>query len=501
VSTESLVEPIDPIAAADAVVTAIDPDLTPPGVCSRHIVLVTGPWMAGTTTLVTALRTAMPEHTFVEAGDLRAGDAPVAVVFVVSAIAPLTQSDCDLVDFATRHTDLVVGAVSKVDAHRNWRDVLAADQAVLASRTSRYRRMPWVGVAAAPDLGAPRLDELVGLLRQRLTDPDLPRRNRLRCWETQLEIGIARYEAEGAGVDREARVAALRKQRDDILRGRRLSKTERGIALRSHVQQARVQLTYFARKRCTSVRAELQEDVAELKWHRLRGFESYARDRAGDVVVEVDEGITKHLGDVAAELRLTAPPLPYTARPPDLPGPPRTSRRLEARLMMVLGAGFGLGVALAVTRLFAGVAPGLTIAGLIVGGLVGLGLTFWVVGIRGLLHDRALLDRWVVELMTIVRSSVEELVATRLVAAEAALVSDQAGREEFENEIAADRIAQIDAELRDHALSTARAAKLRDRRVPILQRALDAARAQLNGAGVIDASGAEVAADHTDSTN
>ena len=32
--------------------------------------------------------------------------------------------------------------------------------------------------------------------------------------------------------------------------------------------------------------------------------------------------------------------------------------------MMVLGAGFGLGVALGVSRLFAGIAPGLTIAGL-----------------------------------------------------------------------------------------------------------------------------------------
>ena len=184
-------------------------------------------------------------------------------MFVVSAIAPLTESDCALVDLAANYTDLVVGVVSKIDAHRNWRDVLAADRALLAARAPRYQHVQWVGAAAAPDLGEPRLDELVGLLRQRLADPDVQRRNRLRAWEVRLQTVIDRYQADAAGADRQARVTALRKSRDDILRGRRLSKSERTIALRSQIQQARVQLTYFARNRCTSVRAELQEDAVE----------------------------------------------------------------------------------------------------------------------------------------------------------------------------------------------------------------------------------------------
>ena len=147
--------------------------------------------------------------------------------------------------------------------------------------------------------------------------------------------------------------------------------------------------------------------------------------------------------------------------------------------MMVLGAGFGLGVALAVSRLFADVAPGLTIAGLVAGGLVGLLLTVWVVGIRGVLHDRAVLDRWVTEVTTSLRSTVEELVATRVLAAEAELTAELAARDEVEGATAADRIAEIDAELREHAIATARAAALRDRRLPPLQRALDAVRAEL----------------------
>jgi hypothetical protein len=473
----------DPVAAADAVVAAIDPGLSSPGVEGRDVVLVTGPWLAGTTSLIGALRELMPERTFVEADELEASHAPAAVVFVVSAIAPLTESDCALVDLATNYTDLIVGVVSKIDAHRNWGDVLAADRAQLAAREPRYQHVQWVGAAAAPDLGEPRLDELVGVLRQRLADPDVARRNRLRAWEVRVQTAIDRYQADAAGADRQARVSALRKNRDDILRGRRLSKSERTIALRSQIQQARVQLTYFARNRCTSVRAELQEDAADTSRRKLGEFQSYVRTRAADVVDEVDEGITQHLGDVASELGLSAPAAPPPAPGPDVSQPPLKSRRLETQLTMVLGAGFGFGVALAVTRLFAGLAPGLTIAGLVAGGLVGLVLTVWVVGIRGLLQDRAVLDRWISDVTAALRSAVEERVATRVLTAETELTSDLAARDEVESATAGERVAEIDAELREHAIATAKAAVVRDRRLPPLQKALDAVHAELYGAG------------------
>jgi hypothetical protein len=478
----------DPVAAADAVVAAVDPGLSSPGVESRDVVLVTGPWLAGTTSVMDALRERLPEHTFVESDELGPAEAPAAVVFVVSAIAPLTESDCALVDLAANYTDLIIGVVAKTDAHRNWRDVMAAGRAQLAARAPRYQDVQWVGAAAAPDLGEPRLDELVGLLRQRLADLDVARRNRLRAWEARLQTVIDRHHADAAGADRQARVATLRKNRDDIVRGGRLSKSERTIALRSQIQQARLQLTDFARNRCTSVRAELQEDASNMSRRRLGEFEQYVRTRAGEVVDEVDEGITKHLGDVATELGLSAPAPPPPLPRPEVSPPPLKSRRLETALMMVLGAGFGFGVALALIRLFAGLATGLTIAGLVAGGLVGLLLTVWAVGIRWLLHDRAVLDRWVTDVTATLRSTVEERVATRVLAAETALTSDLAALDEVESVTAADRVAEIDAELREHAVATAKASVVRDRRLPPLQRALDEVRAELYGPGSGEAS-------------
>ena len=471
----------DPVSAVDALVAGVDPGLGSPGVESRDVVLVTGPWLAGATGLIAALRERLPDHQFAETEDINPTDAPAAVVFVVSAVAPIAESDCALIDLAAQHTDLVIGAVSKIDVHRNWRDVLAENRSRLTTHSSRYQDVPWVGVAAAPDLGDSNVDELVELLRSRLDDVDVKRRNRLRAWESRLQTVISRHDKDGAGADRQARVSAMRERRETVLRERRLSKSERTIALRSQIQQARVQLAYFARNRCTSVRSELQEDASSMSRRRLPEFETYVGTRVKEVVTEVEAGITQHLVDVATELELTAPEQPPPPSPPEVPPPPLKSRRLETRLMMVLGVGFGLGVALGISRLFAGLAPGLTIAGLVAGGVIGLLLTVWVVGMRGLLSDRAVLDRWINEVTGTLQSTVEERVATRVLAAEAALTADVARRDEADADAAADQVAEIDAELREHAVATARAAALRDRRLPPLQKALDTVRAALAG--------------------
>ena len=86
--------------------------------------------------------------------------------------------------------------------------------------------------------------------------------------------------------------------------------------------------------------------------------------------------------------------------------------------MTVLGVGFGLGIALASSRLLAGLAPGLAVAGMAAGAVAGLALVVWVVRVRGLLHDRALLDRWVTEVASTLRWHGEATVAERLLFAE-----------------------------------------------------------------------------------
>jgi hypothetical protein len=466
--------------AVDAMVAAIGPRLGAPITQRRDVVLVTGPWLAGVSGVVAALGERLPEHTFIESTDLPPGEAPTAVVFVVSAAAALTESDCALLDAATSDTDAVIGVVSKIDVHRAWRDVLATDTDVLSAHAPRYRHVPWVGVAAMPDRGEPQVDDLVAAVREQLADPDLPRRNRLRAWESRLQTVADRYDRDADGAGRRARVEALREQRSAILRQRRLSKSERTIALRSQTQQARVQLSYFARNRCASVRSELQEDAASLPRRKLPEFQAYARDRIDEVVAEVDEGAGAHLADVAQSLGLAAdPPAPAALPTIEIPAPQLKSRRLETRLMMLVGAGFGLGVALTLSRLLADLAPGLTAAGAVACAAIGLALTVWVVGTRGLLRDRALLDRWAGEATALLRSALEQLVATRVLGAESSLTAALGEQDEVESARVTEQVSVIDTELREHAVVGARAAALRGREMPTLQAAVEAVRAEL----------------------
>jgi len=82
------------------------------------------------------------------------------VVFVVSATAPLTESDCALLDAAAADTDAVIGVVTKIDVHRTWRDVLDGDRGIAAGHAARYAGMPWSrGRGTGP--GRPSGDDLV----------------------------------------------------------------------------------------------------------------------------------------------------------------------------------------------------------------------------------------------------------------------------------------------------------------------------------------------------
>lgn len=479
----------DAVARVDALVAAISPQLGAPSVNRREVVLVTGPWLAGVSSVADALRKRLRQHVFVESPQLGGGDAPTAVVFVVSASAPLTDSDCRLLDAAAENTDVVVGVVAKIDVHPNWRDVLSADRRKLAAHAPRYGQVPWLGVAAAPLVGPPHLEELIATVQGQLADSDVARRNRLRAWDSRLRKVVERYHRDADGAGRQARVDALREQRSAALRQRRQSRSERTITLRGQVQQVRVQLSYYARNSSAAVRSELQEELADLSRRRLAGFEAHARARLDQVVAEVAEGADGQLAEVAETIGLPLD-LPQREKLPTVtaPAPQLKARRLETRLMMVFGAVFGLGVALTLSRLVAGLLPrlhpGLVGAGIVACVALGLVLAVWVVHIRTLLADRAVLDRWTDDVTSSLRSVTEHLVANRLLVAESQLSTAVTGRDEADNARVADQVSLIDGELREHALAAARAAAVRDRELPTVAAALEAVRAELGEPGI-----------------
>ena len=134
---------------------------------------------------------------------------------------------------------------------------------------------------------------------------------------------------------------------------------------------------------------------------------------------DADGEFTDVLGAVGAVPDEVFAPWPR----PDLPEPPAGARPDERRLSAVLGAGFGLGVALASMRLVVGLGGLGELGGAACGVLIGLVLTCWVVVVRGRLHRRAAVDRWVAEAIATVRSAAEDQLAHRYLDAQQYLVS------------------------------------------------------------------------------
>lgn len=353
----------------------------------RRVVLVCGPPLAGVTAVADALRAGLTTdpadaYSVVEPVDLRPGDSPAMVVFVVSAAAPPAASDRavldDLLDAVAGPSEQVIGAVSKTDVHRGWRGVVDANR-------DRYPALAWVGVAAAPVLGEPRIGPLVELLSTRLSNV-LPDNG----------FQVARRPPEGA-----------RKQ--DI---------ERAALLRSRTQQARVQLGALARRRCAAVRADLTDAAATLTRRTRPGFTERVRARLEHAAGEVDDAVTEHLAVVAAELGLPDEVSPRSIELPRPADPAVASGGLESRLMMLLGAGFGLGVALTLGRMVAELAPGYAAGAAIPGLLAGAALTAWVVAARRLLAERIAMQRWAAEAVDTLRGAADEIVALRIVTVE-----------------------------------------------------------------------------------
>lgn len=342
-----------------------------------RVVSVVGPPLSGATAVAAAVRARLPGVSVVEAGE--SGPVPDVVIGVLSAVAPASRADWTRVERVADAAP-VVGVVSKIDAHRGWRDVLAANRRSVSAWDAGGRAIPWVGVAAAPDLGEPCVGELVDVLRELLAEK--------------------RNSVQGAGFR-------------PACRPRQASLETRAVD-----QRTRLRLLELVRDRCTSWRAEARETASGVGFGSAGQYEATVRAGAQRLLAELDEEITA----------ATGVPRPDAAagRWPEVDRPP-ASRPLEGRLMTVLGVGFGLGVALAASRLLAGLAPGLAVPGMLAGAALGAALMTWVVRARRVLHDRALLDRWVTEVASTLRWRGEAMVAERLLAARSERRHEAAG--------------------------------------------------------------------------
>lgn len=185
--------------------------------------------------------------------------------------------------------------------------------------------------------------------------------------------------------------------------------------VRVELQRRRLRLIADGRSRWTAVRRELEALPAP-----GGAFEHRVRERLLGLFAAADAASAGEFADVVG----TVPAGTFAPWPrPRIPDPPAVARPDERRLSAVLGAGFGLGVALATMRLLTGLRGLGELGGAVCGVLVGLALTCWVVVVRGRLQRRAALDRWVAESIAVVRSAADDHLAHRYLDAQQYLVS------------------------------------------------------------------------------
>ena len=220
-----------------------------------------------------------------------------------------------------------------------------------SAATGGYRDVPWVGVAAAPDLGDPDVDELVDVIAARAS-PTRPGRRASEC----------------AGAPDRTRLG-----------GHRTSSRRMPLAIRvADPADAPDALGYC---RAPPVRGRSAEDAAGGggRTRARRGGADAGRGCASprrDFVAAIDEtdrpSRRRRRRRPAGRHRQAAAAADRRAR--RARAAPVGAARWRSRLMMVLGAGFGLGVALAVEPAAESArATGSDVIGLVAGGAAGAG--------------------------------------------------------------------------------------------------------------------------------
>lgn len=436
-----------------------------PLVIRCDVIAVIGPKQAGVKALVATLRQQRDNYgiecDIVEAADLAVGQAPKVMLFVVSACASITESECALLHSAAHATDGVLAVVSKIDIHRTWRAVLDTNRAVLARYAPRYATTQWLGVAAAPELGCSNMaqqsiDELGYAVVSLLRNDALDRRNRLRANETHL-LALRRQLYRNPGCDDDdsswrQHLIRLGKQRDAVLRHTGMIRTHRTNAVRHQMHQVRAQLLYRVRSRCITTRGELRDTAAQTGLRELNGFSHTVQCRVNDIMGEIEHATTQCIAAMASELAL--PWSEMAALPAlsmDVAAPSIHSRRLETQMMAVLGMGFGVGaatwVSLIMGRLLGGIHAGSPVLSVLAGAGAGAVLAMWVVRARYLLRNQALCDRWITEVIDQLRVQLEQWVTAQLLAAQTTLMSVCAHRSGVEAAQRDHDLARIDADI------------------------------------------------------
>ncbi|NNG36731.1 dynamin family protein [Nakamurella aerolata] len=394
-----------------------------------------------------------------------------ALLFTVDASAPFTRGELDFLASVADRVDTVHFVLTKTDVFRGWREIMAADQQLLAQYVPRFADAAFHPVSnilagaadAQPD---PRIAETIraqsgiGELRRVLGEDVAARAslltdaNLIRRAVTVISGEIVSLEASRRALTAGAAQAReLAQRREELQSQRRAGGRSWQVMLRAEIQRARVDLTHETarevREAGTLFRGAIDaadgEQLKQLPLHieaYAQAMCSRAHDRLLDSMGRIVHTVLSQLftqdelSQLAAALA-TRPYQPLVAR-----GPERT-KSADETMMALAGGGIGLTLGSLVRMAAAPLAA--TAFGVVllpVSLALGGAAAFFMVRSRRRVQDRMHLKSWLMEVLGEAKAQIDQNVAEQFIEADAQLTLAL-------DDALAKQVALVEAELKE----------------------------------------------------
>lgn len=410
-------------------------------------VLVLGTEGVGVRTLADACRALAPELDIAARSD--PGTPPGVALVIVDPSSSVGDEERLLVDHARAKVGTVALVCTKIDAFWEWPRIVRGHRKTL----DPFAALPMFGVSAAAALGGAvdesGVDALVEWVRDAVRAPAAVRLERAR-----VAAGLGAVEhlvgADASASTPERTVDDLLAERRALLVARDRGRLDRLAAVRAGLVRARAESS-----------AELQSGVRSLATAAVDGGtatgpEHGARLREGwaglaaTIQRLADERVDEVRATALVGLDAEATPAdPWSAVPLDTGRPGRRPRRgsAEDALLVIIGASTGLGVGRLVVAPMASVQT-LQWFSMPLALLLGVAVAGWIIRVRRGALDRAERATRTTELLADARSALDHQLGLRTAAAETRIAGQIARAYERRAREVAQRVAELDDEIR-----------------------------------------------------
>ncbi|GGS19637.1 dynamin family protein [Actinokineospora fastidiosa] len=379
---------------------------------------------------------------------IEAASSATALLFVVDASAPFTIGELTFLAGIGDKVETVVFALSKVDQFRGWRQVLDANQALLAEHAPRFAGAKFYPVSSrmhemagkAPSAEAAALlkersgivelrDALQSLLVGRSVM--LSEANTLRALSSALAELTVRLEAEKRVLTTgEAEAEALRARKEELTAERRSSTRGWQVRLRSEVQRARLENAHEVSREMRDLQTWFRAAIDAADREKIKTLPGQVDAALQMVTARIGNKVGNRLNQVAdlvlADL-FTADELAVIRSQFARAGGAQVVLRAaekrtptaEDKLLVFMGVsgGFGAGK-MAVLPLAGAVAAPILLVPTIV---IGLGAGWWIARTRKHTADKQHMKQWLSDAIADSRSTLDQLVSEQLIDAESQL--------------------------------------------------------------------------------